>query len=216
MIYFFVFLSLLFSIVALVMPTLDEPLSFESSDVLNLLGVTITGVAFIIGCYFAFKAIEAYRHVRELEKQLKEINDLKNKLSKDVENISKNRDEVFSNIVDTADLIFESINDILLTTAKSETLDKDNETKKEIGNAIDQISHFRGKLFYIKNVPDKDRDTYLQFLVNRGDELDLEKLKKIIADPTESEDIRNHAKRAYGMIQNRLKEEQKSKNSPYG
>lgn len=212
MIYFFVFLSLLFSIIALVLPALNDPLSFKSSDALNLLGVTITGIAFIIGCYFAFKAIEAYRHVRELEKQLKEINDLKHKLNKDVENISKNRDEVFSNIVGTADLIFESINDILFTAAKSKTLDSDGETKKEIENARDQVPYFRGKLFYIKYVPDKNRDIYLQFLIDRGDDLDLEKLQKVIIDPTESENIRNSARKAREMIQQRFKQE--SSNSP--
>lgn len=179
----------------------------ETAAVLNLLGVTITGISFMIGSYFVLKAIDAYSHLKKIAQHLEEIHDNKEKLKKDVDTLSKTRDEVFSTIGTAAESIFTGINDTLYAAAKSEVFSY--KVKNEIMRLTDISMLSLGRLSFIKHLP--DRIYYLQKLSQFGNEGDLKDLEKLIQDPTENEAIKSQAVQTYKKIKERLKEEEEKK-----
>lgn len=209
MIYFFVFLSIFFSIIALalVIPGLNLTSSISSSDVLSLLGILITGISFMIACYFVFRAIDIYSQLREITKHLEEVRVNKAKLESEVVTLVTTRSEISESIGKAAKSILTSINDALYTAAKSKVFSA--EVKLEIMRLTEIPMRSIGRLAFIKHQLDRDRIDYLQKLGQYGNEDDLENLKELIKDPTESKEIESQAKQAYKKIQERLEEEKK-------
>lgn len=202
-------LSIIFSIVALVF-AIAAAITFQISPnylstVLNLIAVIVTSIGFVVGCYFASKAVEAYRQIKELEAHLKEAEKIKDELKAEIERISISRDEIFSDIANKISLLLLTGEILIIALSNSSSDIRGKEDKfKEIRKKIAQN---RGTLFYIKQLSDEERIIALQLLVTFGNKIDLEKLQKVIDDPTENEKIRKQSKMAYELIQQRLVQE---------
>lgn len=189
---------------------LTESKAFQSSDILNLLGVTITGVAFMIGCYFAFRAIQGYGQIRDIENRLKEAKKIEDHLQEELNKVAETRNEIGSSMIETINSMHETAGELVQSLLSPASNDDDK--RKMLDKIHNKISRQRGILFFLKQLPNDTREKALMYLIRFGDEFDREKLQKIITDPTESENIRDSAKKAYEMIQQRFKQE--SSNSP--
>lgn len=212
---FLIFVAVLFSIIALVLPRLhsNSEESFNSATALNLLGVTVTGVAFIIGCFFAFKAIEAYRQIRVIEKQIEETMKIKEQFTKELNEFLLTKNEMVAGIVDTINFMHITAGEFLMIVVDPSLNDDDK--RKALEKSHLQISRQRGNFFYFKLLPIEERKIALMYIITFGNKSDLEKLEKTISDTTESTDIRKLANDAYSKLLKRLHKEQGNQDSPY-
>lgn len=206
MINFFVFLSALLSFfaLALVIPGLGLKDAVSSQDVLNLLGVSITGISFMIACYFALKAVDAYNQLKdahtkleELAQHLQEVNNYKEKLKEEITTLSNTKHKIFSSLGEALETILVDITDTLHAAAESEALSK-KVTDYDILRLINITLRHQGRLSFIKHLP--ERIKYLKLLSEYGKKDDEEDLEKLFQDPTESEEIKSQAKHAYAKI----------------
>lgn len=200
----FGFLSLLISIIALVLSGSKSSNPFSTVDMLNFLSITITSIAFMIGCFFAYMAVQAYRQLREIEKKIEETEATKKIMEKELNDFLSAKNEVVSGIVETINFMHETAAEfvmILLNPSSGEA------PEKILGKSQEQISKKRGNLFFLKILPTEEREAALRYIIQFGNESDLEKLEKIIADTSESPYIRNLANDAYSkLLQRRVRE----------
>lgn len=167
---FFVCLSVLLSIIALLLvlalalaiPGFDLGRAVTSQDVLNLLGVSITGISFMIACYFVLKAVDAYSQLKEITGHLEEVRVDKEKLKREVDTLTQTRNEVFLTIGAAAESIFTNINETLYAAAESEVFSP--EVKVEIMKLTEISVRSFGRLSFIKHLSNSDRINYLQKL----------------------------------------------------
>ncbi|TXI38747.1 MAG: hypothetical protein E6Q59_06060 [Nitrosomonas sp.] len=196
-------MSVLFSFIALVLPGLNADGSVTATDILNLLGVTITGISFMIASYFALKAIDAYNQLKyahsqleKLAKHLQEISNYKEKLKDEVTTLSKTKGEIFLSIGEAIETILVDITDTLHAAAESEALSK--KSADDILRLTNITLRHQGRLSFIKHLP--ERIKYLKLLSEYGKKDDEEDLEKLFQDPTESEEIKSQAKHTYAKI----------------
>lgn len=208
-------LSLVFSLISLiaifaVFSIVSSGTETKAADVLNLMGAIVTGISFMIGCYFAFRAIQGYGQIRDIENRLKEAKNIEDHLREELNKAAETRNEIGSSMIETINSMHETAVE-LVQSLLSQT-SNDDDKRKMLDKIHNKISRQRGTLFFLKQLPNDTREKALMYLIRFGDEFDREKLQKIITDPTESENIKNSAKKAYEIIQQRFKHE--SSNSP--
>lgn len=202
MIYFFVCLSLLFSFFALVLPGLNADGSVASIEILNLLGVTITGISFMVACFFVLKAVDAYNQLKdahsqleELAQHLQEVNNYKEKLKEEMTALSNTKDKIFLSLGEVVETILSDINATLYAAAKSKAF---KATEQDILELTKITLRHKGRLSFIKHLP--KRIEYLRLLSEYGKKDDKKDLEKLFQDPTESEEIKSQAKHTYAKI----------------
>ena len=153
-------------------------LQFSINDIKDFLGILISCTSMLITAYFVVMAVNAYGHVKEIEKTKDEIEKTKDEIEKTkdgIERQAKVMDDICQKLEKRAKKVMFSNN----------------------------LEEFRDS--YISDLLDEDtRYSFILNIANLGDESDICPLEKINLDPNESPRIREIAKIALEEIKNRL------------
>lgn len=196
--------TLLISLIAIYF-SFEKSEAPEFSHLMNLIAIFITSTAFIIGCYFATLAVNAFSHVKELETaiadvkkismQLNDLSIIEDSLKESIERIhevEKTFDLMFSDSADAIDLILSHEIDILQNRKIEESegpAAKENHKKK-----YDAIYRRRVRLCYVKKLDVDRRLSLFTELAKYGDDSDIFRLEKVFNDKEEPPEIVDLAK----------------------
>lgn len=175
--------------------------------IFTVAGTVITGLAFVIGAYFAVLAVSAYAHYKDIELQRKAADELVAVISAKDQSISStystclNTAEIISNSarqsLEQADSLFLFANDMLIGLIPQ----LDENFRPKAAKMSEKIRSARA--CFILSHPFASLEEKISQILNLAtvtDHASYETLKKIVDDDKENEQVKGYARRVLKSI----------------
>ncbi len=197
-------IALLIAVLALYIVSITigtEEISLDK--VLAIVGVSISGIGFMVGTYFALLAVNAYSHVREIEHTRVEIENLTCEMRNEIcKNTSLSKQLLTETVLRIEDFISAELN-----IAKYVSVVQLNEEAK---NKIEKRQNYllrERAILALRNdcFPQARRENLIRELFVVGKNKDLELIESVLQSPKENENIKRILKKVAERIRKRKK-----------